>query len=1318
MGLADLTSRLRLDISQFTSAMNTARLTTQRFASQMAAASNSESVNELIGSYRSLNDRLRTVGASFRDISRIVSGIMISQTFYGIANAISEATNALWEFNKELDFAQVTYSALFNSTSVSTDFLETLKDFSVDTIFEYSDLENMARKLLAYGIEYKNLMYIIEGLTNIGTLSGDAAALERLAVAIGQINAKGVLKAEEMRQLTNAYAPMYDILREKFNLTDEDLKSVGDLGITAADTIDAIVEYANERFGDVATSAMYTIKGLNNRIVDSIKVMGADMLKPFTDFYKSLAKYIADQLGIIQGIYEKSGIGGVFEYLIPSEEWQSRIRNLLAALKNFVSTVIVAFQTLGPSIIQLVGGLIDAFTIVLSVINSVAGGLLGFVHNVSTTTPVIEYLTKALLIAGAAWAFFRLQALASAIVAGVKVAIVGVAKAVVALASAIMAHPLVSMLVLLGAVLLGVSSNASNANSAIGKLMNTLNSYSAGGNTADDMLQVGDAMGDVATDSEQFWESMNESAANAEDAANSAGDAADNAKKKARGLLSFDEVFRLPEQDKSKTTPTLGGLGDLSGIEDLAGALGGLGEALIPEIPDLSGFAKDFIGTLYDELWDALKTIGSGAATGALIGGMIGFAIGGLVTRSIAGALTGAKWGAKIGAIAGGAFAGFWTETYKQLEDSLIRIAVGSGAGMLVGGLVGMVIGAFATKNLKGAILGAKWGTAIGSIIGAGLGAFWASASAEMSNAIEGILVGGGAGALVGGLAGLIIGAFATKTLKGAIKGAEIGVAIGGLIGGAIGGIFSDSEKALINAIGRIAAGGAEGALIGGLAGMVLGAFATKTLKGALTGAGYGAAIGTAIGGTVEAVFGDAEETVSSRIGKMFSTVESVSKGMLIGAFAGMILGAAIGAFAGGIGALPGAQAGATLGAMAGALTSMLIDYLESIDAAGAVGGWLGGLATAIDNWTHETGQTIQAWSDGVKESISAWASDTWTSFTTWVSDTYNEFTTWSNELDAGFIEWANGVDDSITKWADDTKKSISTWSSDTWTSFTTWISDTWNEFTTWSNELDADFLEWANGVDKSITDWSDSTRQSISTWASNTWTSFTTWTSNTKKDISNWSASFKSTISTWYTDTKAKVIAWFDDTGKKISTWFTEKKEAVKTGWNDLWDVSKWASGWSSVKTWFNDLFKDIGNWFNSLGRSIASWWDGLFSDKSASVEVNGSVQTIKPVVKAGHATGGIFNREHIARFAEGNKAEAVIPLENNTAMRPFVNMISDGILQGLLPVMATGGSGGSNDLPPMYVGTLIADDRGLQQLYKKFQIIEAKELARKGLA
>ena len=97
------------------------------------------------------------------------------------------------------------------------------------------------------------------------------------------------------------------------------------------------------------------------------------------------------------------------------------------------------------------------------------------------------------------------------------------------------------------------------------------------------------------------------------------------------------------------------------------------------------------------------------------------------------------------------------------------------------------------------------------------------------------------------------------------------------------------------------------------------------------------------------------------------------------------------------------------------------------------------------------------------------------------------------------------------------------------------------------------------------------------------------------------------------------------------------------------------------------------------------------------------------------GHATGGIFNREHIARFAEGNKAEAVIPLENAGAMQPFVDAVANGITASLMPIVANI-SGSQSQLQPLYVGTLIADERGLKELNRKMQVIQLQDNKRRG--
>ena len=1384
MSFSDLMVNLRLNIAGFSSALNTARQQTQRFSSQIAALSRNGSADELIAGYTTLNERLHIVGLGARDVARIVAGMAVSQTFYSIARSIREATDALWEFNEGLDYAQVTYGALFGNTDLASNFIDTLKKYSVETIFEYSDIEGMARKLSAYGIEYKNLMYIIEGLTNIGTISGDNAALERLAVAIGQINAKGTLKAEEMRQLANAYTPIYDILREKLGLTEEQLGSVGDLGIPAYKAINAIVEYANEQFGDTAEAAVYTITGLKNKVVDTLKVMGAEIMAPVSIFFKSLLKYTADSLNEIHAVFKQSGIGGVFEHLVPDEAWQQRIRSLIAAVKNVVATSVAHFMTLWPYLKQFLGGVIDAITVFLGVMNTAGTAFVGFMRTLANHTPILNILTKALIAAAAGWVLFKIHALGAAVISVLKVVIVDVAKAVVFLTTVLTKSPIVAGLLLFGAVLIGVASNAKSTNNAISNLINSLNSFSIGGSTADDILQVEDAMQSGTDASDEFWNAMGEGAESAEDAIDGAGKAA---KKAGKSLLSFDEVFKLNDDAASGAGS---GFGSLDGLENLSDAFSGLGEALIPDIPDLSTFAKDFVNSLYNSIFDSIKTIASGGATGAVIGALVGFGIGGLVTKTMAGALTGAKWGAKIGTVAGAAFAGFWTDTYKEMESSLVKIATGAGSGMLIGGLLGMVVGAFATKTIDGALAGAKYGAAIGSLIGAGIGAFWADATDEMSNAIEGIVVGGAMGALVGGLAGLLIGAFSTRTLQGALTAARLGAGIGALVGGAFGGIFGAADEELRAQIQKIVWGGAEGMLVGGLAGMIIGAFATRTLQGAMTGAKLGSTIGGLVGGTIGGIFGEAEESLSDALSNLFADISAASYGAFFGGLVGMIIGAIVGAFAGGVGAIPGAKVGATLGSAIGGLGGLLISYLQNSGITEAFSEWLGGIWGSITTWFSNItaalgiifsalGMLISDWWTSLITDIGTWLSDigdaiagafkatkewfvddgNWkgitllivnpvagaakllydnnSEFKKWIDDLYDKVSTGFSDIKLSVETWASNTWNSIETWTINTLTSIDTWWTDTKRGFSVWVSDTKTNLGTWAADTVVNIATWSVNAYSKVNTWWTDTKRGFSIWVSDTETSIGTWAADTVVSIATWSVNAYSKVNTWWTDTKrgfniwvsdtktsfgiwasetaVKLATWYTETSTNMSNWITQVKTNLKGWWANLWNPSTWTSGWDSVKKWFSDLFTSISNWFTNIGKSISSWWDGLWNDKSASVDIDGA--SGGSVKLGGHAKGGIFSREHIARFAEGNKAEAIIPLEDKSAMQPFVTAISDGILQGLLPAMANGNGGNANTLPPMWVGTLIADDTGLQQLYKKFQVYEAKEEFRKGL-
>lgn len=1370
MAFADLTANLNLNIRNFSNALRQARGQVRQWSSDMVRESQrqTDQLRELEAHYRTLNQRLHTIGASARDVSRIVSGIVVAQTFYRGVDAIREATRSLWEFNTALDYAQVTYSALFGSTQMASGFLQELQQFSVDTIFEFKDLEGMSRKLLAYGIEYENLMYIIQGLTNLGTLSGDPAALERLAVAIGQINAKGTLKAEEIRQLTNAYVPMYDILREKMGLTDEDFKNIGNLGISAADTINAIVEYSNEKFGDTANAAMYTITGLNNRIVDSIKVMGADMLQPLTNAYKSFALFLAEQLNEIYAIYKASGIGGVFEHLVPSEMWQQQIREFIANLKNAISIIIATFMTMWPYVSQIINGFVSGLNVVLAVFNGVGSVVVAILRSFGIHTPILQMLTNAFVGAAFAAALFVGRAMAGFALAGLRHVFIGIANAVLALSMVLIRNPIVAGLLMLGGVLAAVTRNANGTSNAISNLVRALSSYSIGGDTADDILQPTVNTADQGADTvNDFWDNMTEGAENAEDAINGTDKAA---KKAAKSLLSFDEVFRLNEPTSSGNSNSNPG-SDLSGIEDLAGALGGLGGALIPEIPSFKDFARDFVKGLYDDLWESLRTIASGAASGALIGGLVGFAIGGLVTKTMAGAFAGAKLGVKIGTIVGAGFAGFWSDIYKEMEGSILKIAGAGGVGTLVGGLIGMVFGAFATRNLAGALAGARIGAGIGGVIGMGLGTIWAAISEEMTNIIEGLAVGGSAGLVTGALAGFVLGAFSTRTLAGAIGGAKLGAKIGAGVGALIGGFFGTASDTLKDQIKSLAKGIGISALVGAFAGFVLGAFVTRNLAGAVTGAKIGTAMGALIGATTEQVFATAGGAVEDGLSGLLADVQAASYGALIGGLAGMIVGAVVGLFAGGVGALPGAKIGATIGTAIGGLGAMIIQYLNGSGSADAIVQWfrdLGAKVSAAWNaiWNIETFRTVMnrllvlfealwsaiaEWFTGLGEDIKVWWSNTWLvqkwksgwdSVKSWYSDLKTNVSVWFTERIADIKNWWEHLWDVsgwiagwelATNWFVELLEDISLWFTDRiadirdwwknlwdqskwlagWESVVMWFSNLKASISAWFTERITDIKNWWSKLWKTgdwVTGWNE-----VLTWFNALKTSISEWFTGRATDIKNWWSNIWTT--TGWSTAWSKVSAWFSTFKSDMSGWFTDRKDNVKTWWSNLWSTTNWSSGWSKVKDWFKNLKSAMSDWFTDLKTSIGSWWDNLWDGKSTTVkDKDGSV--LGKLKLGGHATGGIFNREHIARFAEGNKAEAIIPLENARAMQPFVDAVSNGLLGNLAPaLMQAGNNGTSNDLPPMYVGTLIADERGLKQLYKKFNVIKAQEDARRGI-
>lgn len=140
------------------------------------------------------------------------------------------------------------------------------------------------------------------------TAVGDSAAalgigeegIQRLTLAIGQMQAKGKVSAEEMLQLAEAGVPAWEMLANKIGTdipTAMDKASKGQ--ISAAEGIQAVISGMNSKFGGMMEQQAQTVNGIMSNIQDSVTqsmvVIGDEIIEAFD--IKPKLKGAQDALG-------------------------------------------------------------------------------------------------------------------------------------------------------------------------------------------------------------------------------------------------------------------------------------------------------------------------------------------------------------------------------------------------------------------------------------------------------------------------------------------------------------------------------------------------------------------------------------------------------------------------------------------------------------------------------------------------------------------------------------------------------------------------------------------------------------------------------------------------------------------------------------------------------------------------------------------------------------------------------------------------------------------------------------------------------------
>lgn len=1367
---ANLRANLNLNISNFSQKLSQASTQMKGFAASLRG--------KTVAEMEELRKQTNAWGLNLKSVSRVVSGIVISQTFYRGLQSINAATAAVWEFTKQLEYAHIAYSNLFGNQALATEFINVLKDFAAESPFSFTEAEAAAKRLLAYGIEYKNVMYVMQGVMSAASIQGDPAKIESISRAFGQIYTYGKLMTQEVRQLSEAGIPAFEILQEELGLTQEQLRNLGNQGIPASDAINALVDGIQKRFGNVTVAAAKTVTGIISNIKDNATMLFASIFQPLTTFIKSALVVLGDFLYAMRDLNELKGLGGVFEALVP-EELQGTLRTFIANLGNVFLAVVRLVHAIGGLLKPILIALVQVFNAFAPIISSVINIMAGMISVITSNATAMRYLTAMLAAAAAMWVIFKAKAIASA---AASAAIMVISKALAVLHTMltfVLAHPFWALLIGLGGVLVGISGGFGKISNAVSGLFKQLTSFN--GINPDKILLP--SQKERANDLDKFNQKLEGTSDAMDDLADSTG----NATKAAKGLLSFDEVFKLNEPDEGAG----GGIGDPN-LDGLLDGLDGLGGGFMPEIPDFSDYTKLLKNSFLDNFkkaWKDIEGLIPGIAStsiGAGFGALLGYLLGG-------------KIGAKIGAVAGAIVGYFWNmlaDYFGLTPDEKTRAGIIGGVGAGIGAIIG-------------GILGGKFGAKIGAIIGALVGSFWGILAEHL-----GVVDTQHFATLIGGaISGLFTGGLhLAKSL------------IAGLVPTFMDDVFVGFSKtigfSLKSALGSALKQGVAGALVGIATGMLSNALTAwiaqelnlteKDLENAGVGQTIGSIVGTITGavlaGTKGALIGGAlGQLAGSVIGEFWAYMNNTLRGAIIGGAAGLPIGAIIGSLVGSIGGPLGAALGGAIGAAIGALVGLIVDnwdYLTEIFSSieGKIGAIFGGplmslfvkllpliqgIMDAFSNLKDALGGIGDAVQGKLSPAIS-FVSDAFEGIKTFFSDLGTSISTAWNDISTSIVTVLTDIWLAVSTVWNDISNAISTVLSDIWLAVSTVWNDVSAAITTVSeavwgvvnsiwNLIKDLFIKVVTDIWNSLVEWFTPIAEEVSSVCSTAWeavSSFFTEIFNKistvctdvfnivsekfsevynkiRETVSNALNIVSEKFTQIYNKIRDKVTQALSIINEKFSAIYTKIRDKVTEAYNKIVEKfsaiysyikEKVSSIYNTVKTFFTDTYESIknrvtdmyssikegvGNIYRTFTNWISDMWDNVFGKFFSWINdgINklreffgleaeaSSVSVPSSSSMAGHATGGIFNREHIARFAEGDKAEAVIPLENASAMQPFVDAVANGITASLGPVLANVTGAGAGGMQPLYVGTLIADDRSLRELERRMQVVRLQE-------
>jgi tape measure domain-containing protein len=258
----------------------TKRWTEEQQRAEMAMAALREEamrLNREFDEKHGLAGRLRATGKSLEEIGGKMqsAGMALLPLSAAIAGLGGAALVSAGKFEQ----TRIAFETMLGSAEKADAYLAKLRDFAASTPFEFNDLTEAAKRLMALGFSADQVLPMLRTVGDaVAGLGGGAPMIDRVTLALGQMQAKGKVSAQEMNQLAESGIPAWELLAKKIGVSIPEAMAKAEAGaISSATAIPAILAGMNAKFGGMMEKQSQTLLGQWSNVVDKLSAIAVDL---------------------------------------------------------------------------------------------------------------------------------------------------------------------------------------------------------------------------------------------------------------------------------------------------------------------------------------------------------------------------------------------------------------------------------------------------------------------------------------------------------------------------------------------------------------------------------------------------------------------------------------------------------------------------------------------------------------------------------------------------------------------------------------------------------------------------------------------------------------------------------------------------------------------------------------------------------------------------------------------------------------------------------------------------------------------------------